>query len=280
MSGLRAAAPRVLALLAVAYLLACALAWRFAERLIFQPPPATYDLAHGIGRIPVEGRDSIAVRWLPNPAATHTILFSHGNAEDLGALEESLLRLRAAGFAILAYDYRGYGRSSPRRPTERSAYADHAAAYRHLTVDLGVPASRVILHGRSLGGGVASELAARCPVAGLVLESTFTSAFRVVAPELFPFDRFATRGRLHSIRVPILVVHGTADRVIPLAHGRTLAAAAPVPVEPVWVTGAGHDDVAAVGGARYFSALRAFAAILPSRPRSSRTCSPTPGGER
>lgn len=261
--SLRGAMTGIVAVLLVTYLVAAGLAWLLAERLIFQPQPASYP-AGSSERIPVGGTDWIAARWLPNPAARHALLFSHGNAEDLGDLEPLLRRLHDAGFSVLAYDYRGYGRSAPRAPTEARAYADHEAAYRHLTGTLGVPAHRIILHGRSLGGGVASELAARCPAAGLILESTFTSTFRVVSPPIFPFDRFATLRRLPRIRMPILVIHGSEDPVVPASHGRLLHAAAGVGARSLWVKGAGHDDVAWVAGERYFRALREFAASLPA----------------
>jgi fermentation-respiration switch protein FrsA (DUF1100 family) len=256
----------VLTVLGTVYLLSAVLAWLFAERLIFQPQPASYDRDAPVVLIPLPDGDSVAARWLPNPAARHAILLSHGNAEDIGDLEPFLVRLRQAGFSVLAYDYRGYGRSTARRPSERRAYADHEAAYRYLTGPLGVPPHRVIIHGRSLGGGVASELAARCPSAGLVLESTFTSTFRVVAPPLFPFDRFATAGRLSRIHVPVQVIHGVGDRVVPVEHGRRLHAALRAAPEPLWVEAAGHDDVALVAGERYFETLRRFSDSLPDSP--------------
>ena len=259
----------VLVLLAVAYLAVAALAFFLGERLIFLPQPASYDRRAETVLIPVDG-DSVALRWLPDPQARHAILYSHGNAEDLGDLEPLLLRIRDAGFSVLAYDYPGYGLSGG-RPSERSAYRAHEAAYRHLTGALGVDPSRVILHGRSLGGGVASELAVRCPAAALILESTFTSTLRVVAPRVFPFDRFATAPRLARIDLPILVIHGTEDRVIPFVHGQMLFQAARNAVDPLWVEGAGHDDVPLVAGESYFDALRRFSATLGDDPPSAGT---------
>jgi abhydrolase domain-containing protein 17 len=260
----------VLTVLLGVYLLAAALAWLFAERLIFQPQPASYEIASDLLMIPVGGGDSVAARWLPNPSARFAVLYSHGNAEDIGDLDPFLRRLRDSGFSVLAYDYRGYGRSSARAPTERRAYQDHEAAYRYLTGPLGVAPGRVIIHGRSLGGGVARELAARCPAAGLVLESTFTSTFRVVAPPLFPFDRFSTLRRLPRVRMPILVIHGSADRVVPMSHGRLLHAAAGAGARSLWVEGASHDDLPYVAGDGYFRALGDFARSLPEADASGR----------
>lgn len=245
------------------YLLLGALVWWYAERLIFQPQTPRYTASAGATLVPVGDGDSIAVVWLPNPRARYTILFSHGNAEDLGDLRYFLPDLRDAGFSVLAYDYRGYGLSGRRAPSERSAYQDLAAAYKHLTGALGVPPERVILHGRSLGGGIASELASRQPVAGLVLESTFVSAFQVAVPRrIFPFDRFGTERRLGEIRAPVLVIHGTRDEVIPFWHGARLLERANAPKQHFWVEGAGHNDLQMVAGERYWRALGRFATLL------------------
>src|SRR5215813_8849549 len=104
-----------------------------------------------------------------------TVLFSHGNAEDIGDDESLLERIRAAGFAVFAYDYQGYG-TSEGRPSERHAYEDELAAYNFLLQSMHVPGSRIIALGRSVGSGPACDLASRHPVAGLILESAFTSA--------------------------------------------------------------------------------------------------------
>jgi fermentation-respiration switch protein FrsA (DUF1100 family) len=231
--------------------------------LLFQPQPSSYtSTMAGLVRIPVEG-DTIAAVWMPNPAARWTVLYSHGNAEDLGDDAPILRRLHDAGFAVLAYDYRGYGLSTG-RASERAACADVEAAYAYLTRTLHVPASRVIVHGRSLGGGPAAYLASRHPVAGLVLESTFTSATGVSRwGRFFPYDWFRTRRRLRQIHAPVLVIHGTADEVISFANGRALFAAAPGPKQSLWVEGAGHNDLAEVAGPRYIAALRHFADSLP-----------------
>src|SRR5438128_9503857 len=108
-----------------------------------------------------------------------TILFSHANAEDIRYDQELLERIRAAGFAVFAYDYQGYG-TSEGRPSERHAYEDENAAYNFLVQSMHVQPNRIIAFGRSVGSGPACDLASRRPVAGLILESAFTSAFRVM----------------------------------------------------------------------------------------------------
>lgn len=165
---------------------------------------------------------------------------------------------------MLAYDYSGYGLSTG-RPSERAAYADVDAAYDHLTRTEGVPPERIIAHGRSLGGGVAADLASRRPVAGLVLESTFTTIHGVVSGfPLVPFDRFRTWSKLPRVRAPVLVIHGTEDEVIGFAHGQRLFQRAPSPKRHYWVRGAGHNDLTWVAGDEYWRVMQDFAASLPA----------------
>lgn len=253
---------RVLRVAAIVYAVAVAALWLLGNRLMFLPGPASYrDDLPGLVRIPAGG-GALAAVWLPNPAARFTLLYSHGNAEDLGDDLPLLRALHDHGFAVLAYDYRGYG-LSPGRPTERGAYADEAAAYAWLVREQQVPPGRIVVHGRSLGGGPAAELASREPVAGLVLESTFTNATAVSAlGRFFPVDWFRSARRLRDVRCPVLVVHGTADEVIPLAVGRRLYRAAREPKQALWVEGAGHNDLVEVAGERYWQALERFAGSL------------------
>ena len=254
---------RTLLLVLIGYAAFMALVWLFAERLIFLPPRQGYAQTPEILLIPRGGGGVIAAVHLRNPRARYTVLFSHGNGEHLGHDLPFLRQMRDAGFSVLAYDYSGYGLSTG-RPSERAAYGDIDAAYAYLTGDAGVPAERIIAHGRSLGGAVAADLASRRPVAGLVLESTFTTIFRVVRSyPLVPFDRFRTVDKLPRVQAPVLVIHGTDDGVVAFAHGRRLYDLAPAPKGRLWVDGAGHNDLQWVAGERYWDALRQFAGSLP-----------------
>jgi abhydrolase domain-containing protein 17 len=239
-------------------------AYVYAERVLFQPPPASYTGALvPFTRLPVAVGETLAVLYLPNPAADYTILYSHGNAEDLGFILPVLEELRQAGFAVVAYDYRGYGQSSGQRPTVRGTVRDIEAVYRYATGDLGIPPDRLIAHGRSLGSGPTLVLASRQPVAAVVLESAFVSVYRVITRyRVLPFDRFDNLRRVRRLEVPLLVIHGTEDGVIPVWHGRRLYEAAPGPKRAVWVDGAGHNDLAMVAGADHGRELADFAAGL------------------
>jgi fermentation-respiration switch protein FrsA (DUF1100 family) len=184
------------------------------------------------------------------------------NAEDLGDLRPLLERLNVWGFSLFAYDYRGYG-TSQGKPGERHVYRDAEAAYDYLTQQLQVPPEQIIVYGRSVGGGAATELASHHPVAGLILESAFTSAFRVIVPlPLLPFDKFPNLAKLKKVRCPILVMHGQADQIIPINHGYRLYAAAPEPKLSLWVEAAGHNDFHWVAAEQQRTALAAFQQLI------------------
>jgi fermentation-respiration switch protein FrsA (DUF1100 family) len=248
--------------IAFIYAVIGAWAWLISDRMIFLPPAPTYRDTADILKVPTSDGERIAAVYLPNPAATYTVLLSHGNAEDLGWVLPSLPPLRDLGFAVFAYDFRGYGLSQG-RASEQHVYADIDAAYDYLTRELRVPAARVILYGRSLGAGAAVDLAARQSVGGLILESPFLTAFRVMTRiPLFPFDRFRNVDKIGRVRCPVLVMHGEADEIVPLWHGQQLFERAPGPKMFLAVPGAHHNDFMWIAGARYVTALRDFEALL------------------
>jgi len=233
----------------------------FADRLIFVPPPPTYGPGEvGLVSLPTAAGDTVAALLREGGKGRTAVLFTHGNAEDAGLLGEFLHRYVELGVTVLAVDYPGYGLSTG-RPTEDGAYAAADAALAHLGT-LGFPPERVVLHGRSLGGAVAVDVAARHAVAGLILESTFTSAFRVMLPfDGLPGDRFASLAKLPRVRAPVLVIHGTADEVVDVEHGRRIFEALPPGRRRAWwVEGAGHNDLLWVAGSTYWERVAAFLA--------------------
>ena len=232
------------------------------DRMIFQPPKSEYrDTA---ATLKLRSRDGVQISavYLDNPQATYTILFSHGNAEDLETLSVMLAYLRGMGFGVFAYDYHGYGTSGG-RANERNAYDDEEAAYEYLVSVLKVPADHIIAFGRSLGGAMAIDLAARKPLAGLIVESSFLSAFRVVTRyPILPFDKFRNLDKITHVRCPVLVMHGRKDEVIPFWQGERLFESANQPKMNLWVDVAGHNDLAEVAGSKYEQALRDFSLTL------------------
>ncbi|MGY2717799.1 abhydrolase domain-containing protein 17 [Thermostichus sp. MS-CIW-19] len=237
------------------------LGWFQSERLIFLPRPASYQDGDAIFKLTTADGLQISAVYLPNPEATYTLLYSHGNAEDLGDILPRLAGLQQGGFAVLAYDYRGYG-TSEGIPSEAAAYKDIEAAYAYL-VEQGIPPERILVYGRSVGGGPSVYLAAQKPVGGLILESTFVTAFRVLTRiPLLPFDRFDNLSRIAQINCPLLILHGTQDRLIPFWHAEALYQAARDPKRLVPIEGADHNNLLQVAGERYLPILHQFVAEL------------------
>ena len=231
----------------------------FADRMIFLPPPPSYGEGPDVRLLSADDGTRVAILHLPLEGAALTVLFAHGNAEDIGDLAPFAARIRELGVSVLAFDYPGYGLSTG-RPSEDGSYRAASTAHDYLVDSVGVAPEAIVAHGRSLGGAVMADLAARAPVGGLVLESTFVSAYRVMTRvPLLPFDQFTTLRSLSRVTAPVLVVHGDRDEVIPVWHGRRLFRAVPDDRRrALWVPGAGHNDLALVAGEAYWTALSSF----------------------
>lgn len=252
---------------AVLYLLAALGAQLLAPGLLFPRPPTGYAPGPEYVRLATPDGVTLIARHWPNPAARFTLLYFHGNGEDLGMMTPYIEAYVRAGFAVFAYDYRGYGHSGG-RPSEAACYADARLVFTHVRDQLGVPPGRIILFGYSLGGGSATELARTEPVAGLVLESAFVSAYRVLLSWVrLPGDKFSNLRKLAEVSCPVLVIHGTGDVTIPVWHGEALYAAAPGAKRKLIVPGGGHGGLELVAPDAYWQALREFAASLPVEPR-------------
>jgi fermentation-respiration switch protein FrsA (DUF1100 family) len=258
----------VLTFAVAAYVLLMILA-AFAERFIYLPHAPGYDLASLAAisrgavqgfRIPCQG-GAIAAIYLPNPQAHFTLLYSHGNGEDIGDDLPILEEFRSAGFAVFAYDYNGYGQSEG-KPSEAAVYRNVEAAFDYLTGPLRVPPERVIAFGHSLGAAVAIHLAESRPVAGLIAQAPFLSAFRVITRvQIFPWDRFNNARAIRRVHCPVLVAHGRRDGVIPLRQGERIFELANPPKWKIWLD-AGHNDVMLVAAGPFVAAMQSFARQL------------------
>ncbi len=171
------------------------------------------------------------------------VIYAHGNGELIDLWADEFAPLRAAGIHVLLVEYPGYGRSGG-TPSEASVTAALVAAYDRVAADPRIDARRIVGYGRSLGGGAIAQLAARRPLAALVLESTFTSLRDVVRryfiPDVLVRNRFDTRGVLAKLRGPVLLLHGQFDEVIPVAHAQALKAASPA--AELHVLACGHNN--------------------------------------
>lgn len=263
-------ARRVLTFLAVLYTGLAIYAYFFTDRQIFLPHPASYRDTSDLIRLTSTSGTQISAVYLPNASARFTLLVSHGNAEDLGDLHGWLEQLRQAGFSIFAYDYQGYGLSGG-TPSEKHVDDDELAAYDYLTKQLHTPASEIVVYGKSVGSGPAVYLAARRPVAGLILRSPILSAFRVVTRvPLLPFDKFPNYKEMGKVHCPVLIIHGTADQLVPVWHGQKLYDLAHQPKYSLWVEGADHNDLEDFATAKQIRTMQVFAEslIAPATPPS------------
>lgn len=189
------------------------------------------------------------------------VLYFHGNGGSIAGRINRFRAITADGTGLLALSYRGYGGSTG-SPTEVGLLADAAAAYGFATAR--VPAERIVLWGESLGTGVAVALAAERKVKALVLEAPFTSAADVGAAvywflpvRLLMKDQFRSDQRIGNITVPVLILHGGRDRVVPMAFGERLYALANEPKRLVRFPDGGHSDLDAHGAQ---AVVRAFLA--------------------
>lgn len=260
---------KFLLLLVSVYVMMAIAARVMAASALYHPDMASRRAPPGVQKVRDEAGNEIAVVHLPNPRAQFTIWFFHGNAEALGDLEPMMIALRDAGFAVFAFDYPGYGVSTG-KPGEKALYVSARAARKFLREQLKVPAARTIIYGRSLGGGPAVEMATEERVGGLVLQSSFTSVFRVLTRwRILPGDMFENERKMARVSAPVLVMHGERDEVIPLRHGQALFAAAREPKRSFFVPGAHHNDFLDVAGPRYWDALRDFSAVCAGAGASS-----------
>lgn len=243
------------------------------DKFIYFPekyPRGAYDQASSIRNLRdcwVTTEDGVKLHgWFaPAESAKATLVLSHGNGGNISyryLLMRSLLRHR---FNVMMYDYRGYGRSEG-RPSEDGVYKDGRAFFDYAVTLPEVDPKRIILWGTSLGGAVATDVATQRPVAGLILESTFTSA-KDVAHTLYPFlpvglfmhSKFNTIDKIKRLHLPLLVMHGSLDEILPIGLGRRLFAAANDPKEFYEIPVARHNDTFFVGGEEYFDRITLFA---------------------
>ncbi len=240
----------------------------FPERAILQTP-AEVGLEHEELAVDTADGERLHGWWISaqEPSLGH-ILLAHGNAGNVGDRVLHAELLRAAGFDVLLFDYRGYGRSEGDVAGERGLYADADAAYDFLTKERGVAPRDLVLYGQSLGTAAAVDLASRRECRALVVESGLSSAADMageIVPWLPRFVRGLTKNKLDSaskvarVVCPVLVVHGGRDEVIPTGQGLRLYEAAREPKRLKIVEGAGHNDLSMVGGGEYFDSLAEFA---------------------
>jgi len=244
---------RILLVLLAVGALGLALVSVLQRRLIYFPDATSpvlpsRDARAGLSNVVIETSDGEQLQaWhYPSPSGAATVLILHGNAANRGTRLELIRYLAELNFGVLALDYRGYGGSTG-SPSEEGLYLDAEAAVRWLEAR---GDDEIVYFGESLGTGVAVELATRRPPIKLVLQAPFTS-LSAVGRTAYPFlpadwilrDRFASEEKIGSIDVPLLVVHGVDDQIVPIRLGRRLFEKAREPKKFVAIEGAGHNDL-------------------------------------
>jgi fermentation-respiration switch protein FrsA (DUF1100 family) len=229
--------------IAAAYL---ALLFVVQRSILFpMPPPMSGPPGRAeVVRVTADGGDAYALFLPPRtPGPAALMMFWHGNGELADFWVDEFDVAREWGFGILLVEYPGYG-GAPGSPSEKSIMESTRALYDWAAKDPRVDPKRIVVWGRSLGGGAAAQLAVDRPVAAMILESAFTSvsdfAARFMAPALLIRDRFDNRKALASYRGPLLVIHGKTDAIVPFAHGRELASI--VPGAQFRELNCGHND--------------------------------------
>lgn len=249
------------------YLLLALAAVSCVDRILFQPPASSYDSSlSGLEKLETPEGESIAFLHIPPPPGGKTLLYSHGNAEDLGHYLAWFSELRALGLGIAAYDYPGYGESTG-TPSEASCQRAIAATWDRL-MEKNVKPQDIIITGRSVGSGPSIWLAEReNEAAGLILLSPFKSVFRVVSPlpfSPFPGDRFPNLRRIRGLDVPLLAIHGTEDKLISSSHSEALVKASPAADKTFHpIQGAGHNDLFLLAGDEVNALIVEFSARQP-----------------
>ena len=227
--------------------------------------PVDVGLAYRDLVIETEDGERLHGWWMPasSPSLGHVLLF-HGNAGNVCDRLQHAELLVAAGFDVLLFDYRGYGRSSG-TPSERGTYRDARAALAALVDEPGVDGSRVVYVGESLGGAVALALALEHPPTGLVLQSAFTSV-RAMARVHYPFiptalvpDAYPSLRLMRGLEAPLLVLHGDRDEIVPVSHARALFDAAPEPKRLRVFPDVGHNDLIPLAGPAYAHEISSWA---------------------
>ena len=232
--------------------------------LLFQPPEPTYPNDPNLIWLKTRKGQNIPAFFIDRKEPI-TILFSHGNAEDLGLIlhyfdsVEQDLKCN-----IFAYDYTGYGHASG-EPSEEDIYADIEACYWYLRDTLGIPWTNIVLFGRSLGSAATTHLASLTPVRGVILQCPMLSVFRIGfnARVSLPYDMLKNVDRMPNVEAPVFIIHGDKDEVVPFWHGVDLYNMCnDKRVEPYWVTGGDHNNLESVPNSQFWIKISRFLDFL------------------
>ncbi|MBD2188685.1 alpha/beta hydrolase [Pseudanabaena mucicola] len=266
----------------------CAGLWFGQTRIVFSPQrqitttPAEFNAKYEDVLIPVTRADGTVENrhgwWIPNPNQAQSnggsdlrdrkvLLYLHGNSKNISANARHANRLMRLGFSVLIIDYRGYGKSEGDWPSEADVYTDAQFAWNYLR-QKGFKPSQITVYGHSLGGAIAIDLATKNPdMAGLIIDASFTSMsdmaltdpkYRIFPIDLLIHQRFDSLSKVGNLIMPVLYIHGSADKLIPAEMSQRLYAATPSRKKLVIVPNGGHNNNATTNESLYASSIRSF----------------------
>lgn len=268
----------VLMLAVLAYLGVCAYMWATQKQHIFEPKPLLQTTPERLGlkfeelRIPSgtgAERGELYAWWMPaENTDAPTMLYLHGNDKNIGVARDlnTAARMHGMGYNLLMVDYRGYGKSTGGEPSEAKVYEDAESTWKYLVEHRAVGPKRIFIYGHSMGGAVAIDLATHHPEAGgVIAESTFTSMVAMAARKYYymPADllvnqRFDSIGKIDHLKIPLLLIHGTWDRLVPYQMSQRLFEKAPQPKYLKLIEGGEHGNDGFVAPMEYRTAVSEF----------------------
>lgn len=255
-------------IIGLVYLGACILLWSTQNNYIFEPDSVLQTTPERIGLKAEEfyihsgiGSESgdLFSWWIPATSIdAPTMLYFHGNDKNVGHVRdlEYARGMHGLGYNVLMIDYRGYGKSSGGKPSEVKVYEDAESAWNYLEKQRRIPPNRIFIYGHSMGGAIAIDLAIHHPeAAGIIEESSFTSmpdeasamGYGFMPTDLLIHERFDSLSKIPKLKIPLLIIHGTWDKVVPYRMGQKLFDAAPQPKTIELIEGGGHEDSCIVG---------------------------------
>ena len=254
-------------ILGIAFLGACITFWVTQNDYIYEPASTLQTTPERVGlkadTILISsgtggGRGDLFSWWIAVESKTApTLLYLHGNDNNIGYVREIeyARRMHELGYNVLMIDYRGYGKSTGGKPNEAKVYEDAESAWNYLLNQQHISASHIFNYGHSLGGAIAIELATRHPeAAGVIEESSFTSMPAVVTTMshnlptgILIHEKFDSLSKVAELKIPLLIIHGTWDKIVPYHMGQQLYDAAPQPKTIALIEGGTHEGSCIVG---------------------------------
>jgi pimeloyl-ACP methyl ester carboxylesterase len=262
----------------LAYLLLCTYMWATQKHFIFKPRLQMQTAPDRLGlkfeEVHIQSGSGADLGdlygwWLPaDTADAPTLLYLHGNDKNISASIDldRAARLRGMGFNLLMVDYRGYGKSTGGSPSETKVYEDAEASWKYLIKQRACDPKRTFIYGHSLGGAIAIDLATHHPeAAGLIAESNFTN-MADMGQRQYPYlpaqqllnQRFDSMAKISSLKIPLLLIHGTWDRLVPYQMSQRLFDSAPQPKSLVLIEGGEHGNDAIIAPLEYRAAVSEF----------------------